>query len=100
MIPVVRSYLEAWKAVSPPPPHGLVWPLQDGRIRNKKYDGAQWRKLQDQADVHKGQRYYVGHEIRNTTATLLLTIGVDPEIIKAIMGHSTVAMSMAYTRVK
>ncbi|WP_216395965.1 tyrosine-type recombinase/integrase [Arcanobacterium phocae] len=99
MIPVVRSYLLAWKAVSPPSPHGLVWPLSDGRIRNKKYDGAQWRKLQDQADVHKGQGYYVGHEIRNTTATLLLTIGVDPEIIKAIMGHSTVAMSMAYTRV-
>ena len=40
------------------------------------------------------------HEARHTTATLLLAAGVDPEIIKAILGHSSIVTSRAYMSVQ
>lgn len=39
------------------------------------------------------------HEARHTTATLLLSVGVDPEIIKAIMGHSKIVTTQGYQHV-
>ena len=39
------------------------------------------------------------HEARNTTATLLVEAGVDPKIIKAILGHSSIVTSRGYLHV-
>ncbi|EFN92316.1 hypothetical protein HMPREF9278_1797 [Mobiluncus mulieris FB024-16] len=67
-------------------------------------DARAWKALQSQADVCKtedgdNKEYYVLHEARHTTATLLLAAGVEPEIIKAIMGHSDVVTQAAYQHV-
>lgn len=77
-------------------PSGLVFPRVDGLPQSGKIDRAMWKALQDAAGVHKGDGYYVLHEARHTTATILLALGVDPEIIKAIMGHSDILTTRGY----
>ena len=37
---------------------------------------------------------------RHTTATILLSEGVDMEIIKAILGHSSILSTAAYAHVR
>lgn len=37
------------------------------------------------------------HEARHTAASLLLAAGVDPEVVRAIMGWSSVAMRRTYS---
>jgi integrase len=102
VVPLVEwavGALRDWQAVAPESPHGLVWPRPDGLPRTPNQDRAAWRALQDAAGVRKGSGYYVLHEARNTTATLLLALGVDPEIIKAILGHSSIVTSRGYMTV-
>lgn len=99
MVPTVEKALDAWRTVAPPNPHGLVWARGDGWPIDKADDAEQWRALQRAANVvHPSGRPFYGHEMRNTTATLLAEFGVDEVIITAIMGHSSIATSRGYAR--
>lgn len=105
MIPYVKQILLAWREIAPESEFDFVWPRENGMILNKKMDMRQWRALQQEAGVAKypelegNQRYYVTHEIRNTTATLLMELGIDSEIIKGILGHADITTSRRYMRV-
>lgn len=105
IIPEMESDLLDWREKSGPSPYGLVWPAEDGGPRPSKADGRAWKRLQDEASVWKGEtdsgahRYYVLHEARHTTSTLLLWAGVDPEVIKAILGHSSIVTTQGYQHV-
>lgn len=97
LVPWMVSALTQWKDVCPPSPYGLVWPRPDGLPQSSKMDGDAWKTLQALADVTKpGGGHYVLHEARHTTATLLLEAGVDPEVIKSILGHSDIVTSRGY----
>lgn len=97
VVPWMANALEVWRAIAPASPYGLVWPAVDGGPADPKRDLEEWKALQTTAGVgHPAGRHYVGHEARHTTATLLLEAGVDPEIIKAIVGHSTIVSTQAY----
>lgn len=97
VVPWMASALAAWREISPPSPHGLVWPAADGGPARDDDDLEEWKALQVTAGVgHPAGRFYVGHETRHTTATLLLEAGVDPEVIKAIIGHSSIVTTQAY----
>lgn len=103
LVPWMTAALAAWRDRAPVSPHGLVWPAADGRPRSDRDDRAAWCALQDAAQVAKvdgtiGRRYLL-HEARHTTATLLLQARVDPETIKAILGHSEYATSRGYQHV-
>lgn len=100
MVPWMRDALLAWREVAPANPWGLVWPgvTRSGvRPMQPDHDREAWYALQERAGVSKpdGSRYVV-HEARHTAASLLLLAGVDAEIVRQIMGHSTVAMSRRY----
>lgn len=103
IVPAFRVALEEWLEIRPDSPHGLVWPRENGLPRNKQVDAAEFRALQDVAQIAnfdgKEGRRYDGHEMRHTTATLLLEAGVDPEVIKAILGHSSIITSRGYMHV-
>lgn len=103
LIPPMRWALDEWREQSPESPHGLVWPRADGKPRNPQHDTNTWVALQDAAQVAHVEgaqgRRYDGHEMRHTTATLLLDAGVDPEVIKAILGHSSIVTSRSYQHV-
>jgi integrase len=100
MVPTVEAALLRWRDLSPPNPHGLVWARENGWPIDKADDADQWRALQRAAGVAYGEgaRPYFGHEMRNTTATLLAELGVDEAIITAILGHSSIATSRGYMR--
>ena len=106
MTPWMEAALTQWRTAAPPSPHGLVWPLPDGGLLTDERDRADWRALQDAAEVWKRPAvadrpavYYQGHEARHSTATLLLEAGVDPEVVKAIMGHSDIVTTAGYQHV-
>jgi len=98
IVPWLRRALDAWYKIAPESPHGLIWPALDGGPATADDDLEEWYALQETAGVRhpSGQRYYFGHETRHTTATLLLEAGVDPEVIKAIVGHSSIVATQAY----
>jgi site-specific recombinase XerD len=59
-------------------------PIRDG------VDRARWHEVQQLAEVaHPSGRPYHVHELRHTTATLLLEAGVDRRVIEQIVGHAT-----------
>lgn len=106
LLPWFEKALEAWLEASPPSPHGLVWPGPKGTLITPEQDRADWYALQDAAGVVKtyrrgqsGPPRFVLHEARHTTATLLLEAGVDPEVIKSIMGHSDIVTTAGYQHV-
>lgn len=101
LVPWMRAEL-ARLASRPHSPNGFVFTRSGDttRPRTQKEDSEAWKALQAQAGVHKGEKgYYVLHEARHTTATLLLAADVDPEIIKAIMGHSDIVTTAGYQHV-
>lgn len=103
LVPWMTAALIAWREVAPPSPHGLVWPRADGRPARDDLDRAAWYALQKAAGVAKvtddGERPYLLHEARHTTATLLLEAGVDTHVITAIMGHASIITTRGYQHV-
>lgn len=105
LLPWMTAALTAWFEVMPESPHGIVWhhPVGDP----PKIDDAAWYALQDAADIRHPTRltkdgspaHYTIHEARHTTATLLLEAGVDPAIITAIIGHSSIVTTRGYQHV-
>jgi integrase len=97
---LVRPKTEAGERVIPLVPWAvdtLVWTRSDGRPIDKHADLEEWKGIQGAAEIgHPAGRYYLGHEIRNTTATLLVEAGIDPLIITAILGHTDFRTSQAY----
>ncbi|MCI7551486.1 MAG: site-specific integrase [Arcanobacterium sp.] len=100
MVPWMEAALAAWRERAPYSVWGLVWCRDDGTPMNSKHDLHRWKMLQREAGVARPDgKPFVLHEARNTCATLLLEAGVDIEVIKTILGHSSIAMSRAYMRV-
>lgn len=98
LVPWFATALLTWKKHAPKSPYGLVWPREDGGPLPKKTDAKEWKRLQDLAGVSKPDgSYYVLHEARHTTATLLMEAGIAEPVITAIMGHSDFASTQNYT---
>lgn len=102
LVPWMREALQQWRDAAPANPYDLVW-VEDGRPIRKTTDRAGWFALQDAAQVahvdgSEGRRFTL-HEARHTTATLLLEAGVDPRVIQAIVGHSSMVATRGYQHV-
>lgn len=97
LVPWAVDMLRQWRDLAPTNPYGLVWTRPDGRPIAKNDDLDEWKTLQQRAGVaHPSGRPYVGHEIRNTTATILSEAGVEEHIIIAILGHTDIRTSRGY----
>lgn len=104
LIPWAHAALAAWKDVAPANDHNLVWPGAYRRgawwPRNPASDLAQWEAIQKAAGItHKTGRAYGTHEIRHTTATILLELRVPESIRMAIMGHASKEATQIYETV-
>lgn len=105
IVPVMHEAFVRWREeqqrLTPDNPHQLVWPNLDGSPTPSKVDDEEWYGLQQAADVrHPAGRLFGIHEARHTTATLLLECGVDPAVVVAIMGHSSILTSRGYQHVR
>ncbi|NNG36897.1 tyrosine-type recombinase/integrase [Nakamurella aerolata] len=97
MVPWMAAALTGWRQQAPASPHGLVWPRPDGRPQVAADDLAAWKALQDRAKARHGAgRHYHLHEARHTTATLLMSAGIDASVVTAILGHSSIVTSRGY----
>lgn len=95
LVPWMVASLQQWREVAPDSP--LVWPRPNGKPRTDKMDLQDWHDLQDAAGVrHPNGRHYHTHEARHTAATMLMALGVDSQVIVAIMGHSSILSTRAY----
>lgn len=100
LVPWMRAALLEWQHVAPANPWDLVWTENGERPMRDKINTQAWHGLQATADVcHPSGRPYTLHEARHTAATLLLEAGVDPEVIKAILGHSSIVTTRGYQHV-
>lgn len=102
MVPEVRDLLADLRAAQEAPNAGnLIWVRKDGWPIAKADDTAEFQALQKAGGVkHPSGRFYKGHEVRNTTAQLLLEAGVDPVIITAILGHANWTTSVIYMKAR
>jgi integrase len=102
IIPLVDpllSILQKWRTIAPENPYGLVFTRYDAK-RSKEHipldpdwTSRHWVSVRESAGVTKDVRL---HDLRHSTAALLYAAGVDEELIEAILGHSTAAMSRHY----
>lgn len=92
----VHRYLEATKDV--PNPYGLLFRMPNGKPIGADHDLAAFRDLMRRSGIPDWEHRY-GHECRNGAISLLFDMGVDPGIIRRIVGHSSVEMSEHYRTV-
>lgn len=98
MVPWMQTALTQWRGEAPA--SRFVWPRPDGGPRSAHADLSAWHALQETAGVaHPGGRKFHLHEARHSTATILLSLGVDPIVVVAIMGHSSILSTRAYQHV-
>ena len=115
IVPAVREALDAWLAITPANPWGLVFPgvdARNGRARpmRDEVDRAEWHEIQRLADVHHPTRTWVVdgkeapapyhvHECRNFAATMLDEEGASENVITSLLGHASIVTSRGYMTV-
>jgi integrase len=100
IVPWMEAALKQWQEIAPDSPWGLVFARPDGMPWSSRMDGDAWKQIQAEAGVSRPDgKPYLLHEARHTTATLLLAAGVEPEVIKAILGHSDIVTQQVYQHV-
>lgn len=100
LTPWMHASLTAWRTIAPASPYDLVWPEPNGEPRRSKLDRSDWYALQERAGVSRPDRPYLLHEARHCAVTLLLELGVDHGVIKAIVGHSNIVTTRGYQTVR
>lgn len=96
IIPLVdplKGILDAYRAVTPPNPHGLLFTRPDGSPIDPDFATKRWPHILEAAGIDKKVRV---HDLRHTTVDLLYAAGVEEQDILSIVGHSSRAMSRAY----
>lgn len=69
-----------------------LFPRPDGKPIDPRDDRDHWKALIQAADVPD----VTGHTARHTAATLLLALGVAIEVVKEILGHSSITVTQLY----
>lgn len=90
--PLYASLLAHKEGDDSPNPHNLVWHELDGKPIEPADDTQAWNDHLAAA----GLPDVVLHEARHTTITLLMEAGVDPTVIQAIAGHSSLVVQETY----
>src|SRR5205807_9408552 len=67
---------------------GLVFPNTTGNFLNPGHLLTLFQRVLDQAGLPR-MRF---HDLRHSAATILLTIGVHPNVVQELLGHSSIAM--------
>lgn len=100
LLPWMEFALKQWAKVAPKSAHGLVWAADGGGLITDKTDTADWQAFLAAAGVaRKSGKPYDLHSARHTTATVLMEVRTDPDVIRAIMGHSDIVTTAGYKHV-
>lgn len=86
----IRAHRKSLKRIS-----GLLFTDDRGLPIDPKNDDAEWDDLLDTMKIPRVRR----HDVRHTTASLLLEDGVDPKVVQELFGHAHVATTREYQHV-
>lgn len=75
----------------------LVFLRDDGKPWDLNQDNTWWAKVNEKYNPHTPP--IRGHALRHVSATYLAERGVSEDVVRAILGHETVAMGYYYARV-
>ena len=92
LVDPVRGLLAALWDAQGRPTSGFVFTADGGAPIQPETDYRTWRRIIARAGIDGMTR----HDARHTAATLLLALGVDQEIVRQLLGHSTVAVTSRY----
>jgi integrase len=70
--------------------HGLVFPSRRGTPMEPDNLRRSWSVIRTAAGL-SGVRF---HDLRHTCVTLLLDLGVPPHVVREIVGHSAIEVTM------
>ncbi len=70
--------------------HGLVFPSRRGTPMEPDNLRRSWEQIRHAAGI--GQVQF--HDLRHTCVTLLLDLGVPPHVVREIVGHSDIGVTM------
>lgn len=97
LVDPLRSILAQWRASAPENPWGLVFTRTvagGGRLPvDPDWASKRWPEVREAAGIHRDVRL---HDLRHGTAAYLYAANVPEDVIEAILGHSTAAMSRHY----
>jgi integrase len=73
-------------------PDALVFPAMDGGpLRLRAFRRREWKPALGRADIDESFRI---HDMRHTTASLLINQGLHPKVIQEHLGHHTVSITL------
>jgi integrase len=93
LVPPLAGILEHWRSVAPPNEHNLVFVNAAGRPIDPDEATRAWQEALHAAGITRRVRL---HDARHTAIDLMVEAGVDEDIIREIVGHSTLMMTRAY----
>ena len=74
-------------------PHPTAWVFSNARgglLRKGNFYADHWGPLREKAGL-RSARF---HDLRHTTASLLLKRGIHPKVVQAILGHARFSITM------
>ncbi|GHP00735.1 site-specific integrase [Reticulibacter mediterranei] len=88
----LRSHQDTWKQVvgSAWQEQGLVFCRKDGKPLSPTFVIDQFKALLKQA----GLPTIRFHDLRHSTASMLLALGVHPKVVQELLGHTTISITM------
>jgi integrase len=60
-------------------------------LRKSNFERRVWKKFRDSAEIPKTTTF---HDLRHTSATMLLGAGVHPKVVQERLGHSSIQLTM------
>jgi len=95
--PDVATALRQWHGLQAPA-HGLLFPSPQTHQRGRPLGARQIRNRMTRYLTLAGiTKPYSPHTLRHTFATQLLNAGASLEVVKALMGHRSLQMTLRYT---
>ncbi|OZG68294.1 tyrosine-type recombinase/integrase [Bifidobacterium eulemuris] len=96
IIPMLAAKMRQYEKATRdwPNPHGLIFRRPDGTPLGPKEDSAGFDRLMEMSGIDP--ELHRGHGTRHAMVTLLAQCGVDFQLIKEIVGHSSDAMVAHY----
>jgi integrase len=97
VVPYAINTLKAWREKCPKGPRNLVFPNSKGNVETlPTIHNRGLAPLQQAAGIvstTKGPKYGM-HSLRHVAASLWIDLGYNPKRVQALMGHSTIAMTL------
>jgi integrase len=89
----LRGFIERWRMIAPHNEWDLVFTTAAGKPIDPDEATRAWRAALQAAGIHRRVRL---HDTRHTAIDMMSAAGMTDDEIRAVVGHSTVAMTQAY----